>query len=406
VANIRWNVTHQEDSIMRRVLAVLISVLTAVWPLLLPQPVSANPCGVTTNEGYVSAKAGHYFGQEGSITADQSGSANGGIALGGHSGNATGSTGSGGEGKGGFALNLNAQKAKGGYASASQFGLNAQASKNEGEIEKASTGGGDGGHAGALSVAASKTEAENKASGNAVNLLGGNSVGGDGGYAGNGYVNLLPIANDANGAQGGAGGDTEGKAEADADSYTHSTAKAYGGDGGAGGAMSNRASQTNTQSVSNDDNTAIAKGGKNDLTSANTANGGTGGSVTGSATSGVANGGSANGAPIAERTVGSNTKAVSDIDAVSSEVNIGGAWGDPCHQTIRDSVGVMAVNGVNDIKSSVMQNVNANLGNAANTSVNLGELGLNRGWGHEKPTPGTNININPNTNQNTNIISF
>ncbi|HEU5303960.1 MAG TPA: hypothetical protein VFU40_04890, partial [Gemmatimonadales bacterium] len=82
---------------MRRVLAVLISVLTAVWPLLLPQPVSANPCGVTTAE-YVSVKAsGSKVDQSGGFYLDQSGDA----GYGGSGGTGAATSGAGGAGGGG-----------------------------------------------------------------------------------------------------------------------------------------------------------------------------------------------------------------------------------------------------------------------------------------------------------------
>jgi hypothetical protein len=72
----------------------------------------------------------------------------------------------------------------------------------------------------------------------------------------------------------------------------------------------------------------------------------------------------------------------------------------------------MAINGVNDIKGSVMQNVNANVGNAANTSLNMVDLSkqLNLNFPYDTKMngypAGANINVNPNTNQNTNVISF
>jgi hypothetical protein len=74
----------------------------------------------------------------------------------------------------------------------------------------------------------------------------------------------------------------------------------------------------------------------------------------------------------------------------------------------------MAINGVNDIKGSVMQNVNANVGNAANTSLNMTDVSKNLNLDFGVPQydtkmggyPGANINVNPNTNQNTNVISF
>lgn len=462
---------------MRRVLAVLISVLTAVWPLLLPQPVSANPCSVNTMaEGAsVYAKAGHYINQAGDLIADNSGYAGGGQATGGTGGNAYGGT-----GEGALALNVNVQKAKGGYADATQFGLNAQDTENKAKNNSYANGGsatggnpnssnvgtttatgatGGSGGSGGSGTGGSASSGPGGAGGDATNqgidqgVADGNGTGTGGtAYGTNVPVNAniavddswikdpgdtLTAGNDASGpgvgiggtggfagdhtggaggsssATGGAGtggaGGAGGSAANAAATSQFSVAKGGNADGGDGGSVWNKASQNNEQSVSNDDNTAIAKGGTNNLTSTNTASGGTGGAATG----GAGAGGSATGGLTAERTVGSNTKSVGDIDAVQTKVEVGGATGDPCKQIIKNSTGVLAINGVNDIKGSVMQNAATQLGNAANTNVNMSDLSknlnLNLGEPYEpmKAYGGApNININPNNNQNTNIISF
>jgi hypothetical protein len=446
-----------EDSIMRRVLAVLVSVLVAGWPLLLPQPTSANPCGVTTAEnGSIYAKAGHYINQYGDQSTTQGATAEG----------AVGAT-----GYGGLALNVNAPIAKGGYAVNQPLAANVQLQAQETEAKaygdsnggdatggdpssnatnggtsnSASTGfGGSGGSAtggsGGYPIAAALGVQVPIAKGNDGGYGSGGS-GGNGGNAGNsGDLSNSPNGtsgdggnrNDANGGTGatGTGGDG-GSSDADAYQKGYATAgdanggAGTGGNGGNGGAASQWASsdawslakggnatggsggdrwtkaegsQDADANASNEGSSANATGGTASVTgTANTANGGTGGA-----------GGSAT---IGNQTAGSQVKVVKDIAPVTTNVSVGGASGDPCKQIIKDSTGVLAVNGVNDIKGSVMQNAATELGNVANTNVNMSDLSksLNFAVPYEtmKQYGGTpNININPNNNQNTNIISF
>jgi hypothetical protein len=442
---------------MRRVLAVLISVLVAGWPLLLPQPTSANPCGVTTAEnGSIYAKAGHYINQSGDQSTTQGATSVGAV---------------GGEGKGGVALNVNAPIAKGGYAVNAPAAGNLQLQLQETEakasgnsdggyadggspssnasngetVNQAETGsGGEGGYAnggsggapialalgvqvpiakgndggsgsggsggaggsagnsGAVNTSDSGTSGDG---GNRNNANGGNGATGTGGDGGDStadaYQKGYATTGDANGANGsggagGAGGDARQYASSDA----WSLAKGGNATGGSGGDRWTKAegSQDADANASNEDTSANATGGTASVSNtANTANGGTGGA-----------GGSAT---IGNQSAGSQVKVVKDIAPVTTDVSVGGASGDPCKQIIKNSTGVLAINGVNDIKGSVMQNAATQLGNVANTNVNMSDLSkdLNFSVPNEamKVYGGApNLNINPNNNQNTNIISF
>jgi hypothetical protein len=90
----------------------------------------------------------------------------------------------------------------------------------------------------------------------------------------------------------------------------------------------------------------------------------------------------------------------------SQSINFGAAQGDPCKQIIKNATGVLAVNGVNYISNTVMQNATAQFGNAANTSLNLNEATKQLYAPAAELYKGGNLNINPNTNQNANIITI
>jgi hypothetical protein len=160
--------------------------------------------------------------------------------------------------------------------------------------------------------------------------------------------------------------------------------------------------------ASNEGNKAVATGGKATTLSNNEAGGGTGGAVSGNANTATGGtGGTANGGTTAERTAGDLTKSVGDLDPVTASASFS-ASGDPCKQIIKNATGVMAINGVNDIKGSVLQNATAQFGNAANNSINLGDAVRSLGMSpaYEAYKGSVNLNINPNNNQNTNIITI
>ncbi|HET9489007.1 MAG TPA: hypothetical protein VFR64_04535 [Methylomirabilota bacterium] len=324
---------------MRRVLAVLVSVLVAAWPLLLPQTTSAgSPCSNNGGKVYASSSATNIpiaaavqvQDQEVKAKAEGSNYANGGsseaetlnvavpVAVQYDSGNAQGGYGGGGDGGG-----------DGSAAAAAAAGDAAAAAAAAGDAAAAAAAAGGDGDGGAAAAAAA-------------------AGGGYGGDGGNGY-----------------GGDADGYAKNSVDDTTIINATKSSADGGTAGHYVRATGSQNADAYAGN------KG---------------------------------------------NSASAGDVD-----VDAGGVSGDPCKQIIKDSVGVMAINGANYFKGNVMQNVNANLGNAANTSVNLGELMPQQdrvvfpAWG-EGPyvpdlngpgqTPTFNINVNPNTNQNTNIISF
>jgi hypothetical protein len=97
----------------------------------------------------------------------------------------------------------------------------------------------------------------------------------------------------------------------------------------------------------------------------------------------------------ASSTAGSLTKIATVAPAIATAAFR--ASGDPCAQSIVNSNGVVAVNGVNNIQSSVLQASSALIGNAANTALRRGiEVGPVSG------TPGGGVNVNPNLNFNAN----
>jgi hypothetical protein len=127
---------------MKRVLAVLISVLVAGWPLLLPQSTSANPCGVTTAE-YVSVVAkGSKIDQSGDANLDNSGDA----GYGGTGGAIAqtndaqqNQTSSGAEG--GYASTVNVPIAKGGTAINAPIAVPVNVAENKAQANGDSNGG-------------------------------------------------------------------------------------------------------------------------------------------------------------------------------------------------------------------------------------------------------------------------
>ncbi len=380
---------------MTRVLAVFISVLTAVWPLLLPQPVSANPCGTTAMEySNIDARAGHKIDQSGLTVIDQHGNAGSG-----------GAGGAGGAATGGFAQTTN--NPYGGEAVAVNVpiaaGVNLGGNKADasGDTKGGYASGGAAGSLGAsLALSAARGGDGNDGSG----------TGGAGGAQVPIAVGdiMVPLAGDdagrntqwgsdsdakAYGANGGSGtGFVTADGTSDAKSAAFSAAK--GGDASANARDSRSASVDNPQSASasNSGNNANANAGSASTTSSNT-----GGNATGGAGAVGGAGGST-----AERFADNSRTA--QADPVTQTITVS-ATGDPCAQTITNATGVLAINGVNDIKNSMIQQATALSGNAANTSVNLGAVpNLLSGYSAHGGGAGSNVNVNPNTNQNTNII--
>jgi hypothetical protein len=396
---------------MRRVLAVLISVLTAVWPLLLPQPVSANPCGVTGAEGLILAQiAGHYVNQSGSQTSSATSAAGGPGSPGfdrptiaPHSGTVLNVP---------IAANVNlaANKAKangnsdggdGGYANATSGNAGGQGSSANG----GSGGNGTGGNGGAsVPVAVGGVQVPVGGSGNGS--LNGN---GNGNGSGNGV-----FGGDANGAVDGNGnGDGSGNASA----RQGGTATAWAGDAnGAKGVGGDADGGTSRNSASSGDAWGgSANGGnggdrttlafqKNDLDAKNKDNSPYSGAVNTTLTGTGGNGGNST-ASAGANTQGSRTAEVAPATATASF----SASGDPCKQVIKNATGVLAVNGNNYITNTVMQNATAQFGNASNMAVNpaAGLLPAYEGVNLNAAIAiGSNVNINPNNNQNANIITI
>jgi hypothetical protein len=339
----------------RRVLAVLVALLTAVWPLLLPPPTLGAPCANNADHNTGTASAGHSVDQSGaqsifnpaSVFADQSGNAGngapgaGGSGLGGAGlGGPGGPGGTGGSPSGGGATSFN----------------NADAAAAAGPAIAAAANVGVGGGTQGPNTRNAQTNPSNDGMMNSDQTLRGGQS---------------PDAHGQNGPVGGAsaGGDPNATA-----TRTAAAAAAPGA--------------TDGRSTGGD---AASTGGAGGI-------GGAGSGATGFGGTGSGGSGGSN----AARTVGSagsRAGSLTKIASVAPAVAVAGfrASGDPCAQSVVDGTGVVAVNGVNNIQHSVLQAAGALIGNAANTAWNQPKLLLT-----PAVTPGVSVNPNLNFNANTN----
>ncbi|MGH7396983.1 MAG: hypothetical protein ACRELW_05550 [Candidatus Rokuibacteriota bacterium] len=344
---------------MRRVMAVVVALLTAGWPFLLPPPALANPCANNAHNNTGVAQAGHTVDQSGAQTnfqanlapVDQSGHAGaGGSGFGGTGFGGTGFGGPGGPGgaggspSGGGVFNVNAGAADAAAGPA---------------IAAAANVGVGGGTQGPSNRQASTSAAQTNPLLSAATASGSPSASGQNGPVGGATAFGNPDAGGANGAAAAAAAPG-----ANTSQPIGGSATSFGGPGGFGG----------------------------------TGFGGTGFGGSGFGGSGGSN--AARTAGPSSVSAGSLSKTAHVAPAIASVAF--NAIGDPCAQNIINSNGIVAVNGVNTIKNSVLQASSALIGNAANTAwnqpkLNLGTFPLLTGGGG-----GLNINPNLNFNANTN----
>lgn len=344
---------------MRRVLAVFVALLTAGWPFLLPPPGLAAPCANNAHNNTAAALAGHTVDQAGAQSnfqsnfapVDQSGSAGaggsgfGGTGFGGSGfGGPGGPGGAGGSPTGGGVFNLN----KGAADAAAGPAIAAAANVGVG-----------GGSLGPSNRQASNSAGLSNALLSAANASGSPSASGQNGPVGGATASGNPDAGGANGAAAAAAAPGAGTSQP-----IGGSASSFGGFGGTGGT-----------GFGGSGFGASGFGGPGGSTAARTAG-------------------------PSSLSAGSLSKTAHVAPAVASVTF--NAIGDPCAQNIINSNGIVAVNGVNTIKNSVLQASSALIGNAANTAWNqpkldLGTLPLVTGGGG-----GLNINPNLNFNANTN----